>query len=83
VIRHVYGDKFALGEPDGATSPRIQRIADVMEQAGFRAPVLDDIRSELWLKLWGNLCFNPISAITRGPSKWSPATRPAGRPRVR
>ena len=66
VIRHVYGDKFALGEPDGATSPRIKRIAQVLEQAGFRAPVLDDIRSELWLKLWGNLCFNPISALTRG-----------------
>ena len=66
VIRHVYGDKFALGEPDGSASPRIQRIAAVMEQAGFKAPVLDDIRSELWLKLWGNLCFNPISALTRG-----------------
>ncbi len=66
VIRHVYGDKFALGEPDGSASPRIQRIAQVMEQAGFRAPVLDDIRSELWLKLWGNLCFNPISALTGG-----------------
>jgi 2-dehydropantoate 2-reductase len=66
VIRHVYGDKFALGEPDGSASPRIQRISQVMEQAGFRAPVLDDIRSELWLKLWGNLCFNPISALTRG-----------------
>ena len=66
VIRHVYGDKFALGEPDGSASPRIRRIAEVMEQAGFRAPVLDDIRSELWLKLWGNLCFNPISALTRG-----------------
>ncbi len=66
VIRHVYGDKFALGEPDGSNSPRIARIAEVMEQAGFKAPVLDDIRSELWLKLWGNLCFNPISALTRG-----------------
>jgi 2-dehydropantoate 2-reductase len=66
VIRHVYGDKFALGEPNGSTSPRIQRISGVMEQAGFRAPVLEDIRSELWLKLWGNLCFNPISALTRG-----------------
>jgi 2-dehydropantoate 2-reductase len=66
VIQHVYGDKFALGEPDGTASPRIQRIAAVMEQAGFKAPVLDDIRSELWLKLWGNLCFNPISALTRG-----------------
>lgn len=65
-IHHVYGDKFALGEPDGINTPRIKRIADVMEQAGFRAPILDDIRSELWLKLWGNLCFNPISALTRG-----------------
>jgi len=66
VVRHIYGDKFALGEPDGSASPRIQRISQVMEQAGFRAPVLEDIRSELWLKLWGNLCFNPISALTRG-----------------
>ncbi|MFQ5564751.1 MAG: 2-dehydropantoate 2-reductase [Paracoccaceae bacterium] len=65
IIRHVYGDKFALGEPDGSASLRIRRIAQAMEQAGFRAPVLDDIRSELWLKLWGNLCFNPISALTR------------------
>jgi 2-dehydropantoate 2-reductase len=66
VIRHVYGDKFALGEPDGTVTPRIARISQVLEQAGFKAPVLDDIRSELWLKLWVNLCFNPISALTRG-----------------
>ncbi len=66
VIRHVYGDKFALGEPDGSTSPRIQKISETLEKGGFRAPVLEDIRSELWLKLWGNLCFNPISALTRG-----------------
>lgn len=65
-IRHVYGDKFALGEPDGSTSPRVTRIAALLEAGGFRAPVLDDIRSELWLKLWGNLCFNPISALTGG-----------------
>jgi 2-dehydropantoate 2-reductase len=65
-IRHVYGDKFALGEPDGSMSDRVRRISEVLERAGFRAPVLDDIRSELWLKLWGNLCFNPISALTRG-----------------
>jgi len=65
VIKHTYGDKFALGEPDGSTSPRIQRIAELLEAGGFRAPVLEDIRSELWLKLWGNLCFNPISALTR------------------
>ncbi|MEM7508989.1 MAG: 2-dehydropantoate 2-reductase [Pseudomonadota bacterium] len=66
VIRHVYGDKFALGEPDGTQSKRIKRISKLLEVSGFRAPVLDDIRSELWLKLWGNLCFNPISALTRG-----------------
>ncbi|GMG82755.1 2-dehydropantoate 2-reductase [Paralimibaculum aggregatum] len=66
VIRHVYGDKFALGEPDGSASPRIRMISELLEKAGFRAPVLEDIRSELWLKLWGNLCFNPISALTRG-----------------
>ncbi|MEM7170848.1 MAG: 2-dehydropantoate 2-reductase [Pseudomonadota bacterium] len=66
VIKHVYGDKFALGEPDGSTSERIQAISTLLEQGGFRAPILEDIRSELWLKLWGNLCFNPISALTRG-----------------
>ncbi|MEO0819948.1 MAG: 2-dehydropantoate 2-reductase [Pseudomonadota bacterium] len=65
-IRHVYGDKFALGEPDGSSSERVLAISALLEKGGFRAPVLDDIRSELWLKLWGNLCFNPISAITRG-----------------
>lgn len=65
VIRHVYGDKFALGEPDGSVSERCLRLAAVLEQGGFRAPVLEDIRSEIWLKLWGNCCFNPISALTR------------------
>jgi len=65
VIKHVYGDKFALGEPDGSASERVTAIARVLEQGGFKAPVLDDIRSEIWLKLWGNLCFNPISALTR------------------
>ena len=65
VIKHVYGDKFALGEPSGETTARITAISDALEAGGFKAPVLDDIRSELWLKLWGNLCFNPISALTR------------------
>ena len=65
VITHIYGDKFALGEPDGSSSERVARISEVLEAAGFKAPVLDDIRSEIWLKLWGNLCFNPISALTR------------------
>ena len=65
VITHTYGDRFALGEPDGTRSARVERIAALLEAAGFAAPVLDDIRSEIWLKLWGNLCFNPISALTR------------------
>jgi len=65
VVRHIYGNKFSLGEPDGRMSERCRALSRVLEQAGFSAPVLSDIRSELWLKLWGNLCFNPISALTR------------------
>ncbi|MGH6887101.1 MAG: 2-dehydropantoate 2-reductase, partial [Geminicoccales bacterium] len=65
VIKHTYGDKFALGEPDGTLSTRGQALAAALEAGGFKAPLLEDIRSELWLKLWGNLCFNPISALTR------------------
>jgi 2-dehydropantoate 2-reductase len=65
VVRHIYGDKFALGEPDGSISTRSMRLSALLQSAGFEAPVLQDIRSEIWLKLWGNLCFNPISALTR------------------
>lgn len=65
VVRHIYGNKFALGTPDGTISEHCSNLSRVLEQAGFSAPVLDDIRSEIWLKLWGNLCFNPISALTR------------------
>ncbi len=65
VIKHSYGKKFALGEPNGGISDRAKRLSEVLEKAGFEAPVLSDIRSEIWLKLWGNLCFNPISALTR------------------
>jgi 2-dehydropantoate 2-reductase len=64
VIRHVYGDKFPLGEPSGERTARIARLSELMHAAGLRAPVLDNIRDEIWLKLWGNLCFNPISALT-------------------
>ena len=65
VIRHIYGDKFALGETDGSTSERCFRLSRALETAGFKAPILPEIRNEIWLKLWGNLCFNPISALTR------------------
>ena len=64
VIKHVYGDKFPIGEPSGESSARVERLAELMTAAGLRAPVLDNIRDEIWLKLWGNLCFNPISALT-------------------
>jgi 2-dehydropantoate 2-reductase len=64
VIRHVEGNRFPLGEPDGADTARVRALADLFRKAGFRSPVLDDIRSEIWLKLWGNLSFNPISALT-------------------
>jgi 2-dehydropantoate 2-reductase len=64
VIKHVYGDKFPIGEPSGERSARVERLSELMTAAGLRAPVMDNIRDEIWLKLWGNLCFNPISALT-------------------
>ena len=65
VIKHIYGNKFALGEPDGSTSERCQRLSEALQAVGLKAPILPHIRNEIWLKLWGNLCFNPISALTR------------------
>ena len=64
VVRHIEGDRFPLGELDGSVSERVTRISECFTNAGFKAPVLDNIRSEIWLKLWGNLTFNPISALT-------------------
>jgi 2-dehydropantoate 2-reductase len=65
VIRHIEGNRFALGEPDGSRSERVVRLSKLLESVGLRAPVKTDIRNEIWLKLWGNLSFNPISALTR------------------
>ena len=64
VIRHVEGIRFPIGELDGGLSQRVQRVSQAFVEAGFKSPVLEDIRSEIWLKLWGNLSFNPISALT-------------------
>lgn len=64
VIRHIEGNRFPLGELDGAESERVLAIRDAFVEAGFKSFVLPDIRSEIWLKLWGNLSFNPISALT-------------------
>ena len=65
IVKHIYGDKFALGEPDGSLSPRCRALGEALEAGGLTAPVLENIRDEIWLKLWGNLCFNPLSALTR------------------
>lgn len=64
VIRHVEGDRFPVGELDGKESERVKRVHDLLVKAGLKSRVLKDIRSEIWLKAWGNLSFNPISALT-------------------
>ncbi|HEY6434851.1 MAG TPA: 2-dehydropantoate 2-reductase [Acetobacteraceae bacterium] len=64
VIHHSYGDRFSLGEPDGARTPRIEALANLLIAAGLKAPIRPRIRDEIWVKLWGNLAFNPISALT-------------------
>jgi 2-dehydropantoate 2-reductase len=65
VIKHISGNKFGLGEPKREITERVQRLSEMFEKAGLKAPVLPEIRNDIWLKLWGNLCFNPISALTR------------------
>jgi len=63
VIQHIEGNRFTLGEPTGERTPRVERLAGALISAGFRAPIRR-IRDEIWIKLWGNLSFNPISALT-------------------
>jgi 2-dehydropantoate 2-reductase len=65
VVKHVEGNRFPVGEPSGARSERVTRIAECLIRAGLKAPVLEDVRAEIWLKLWGNMTFNPISALAR------------------
>jgi len=64
VVKHVEGERFPLGELDGSISERALRVCAAFERAGFKAPLLPNIRAEIWLKLWGNLTFNPISGLT-------------------
>jgi 2-dehydropantoate 2-reductase len=64
VVRHIDGDRFTLGEPNGEKSPRAIAFSEALIRAGLKAPVRPRIRDEIWIKLWGNLCFNPISALT-------------------
>ena len=64
VVKLIEGNRFSLGELDGSRSKRIETLSKAMMNAGFKSPVSRDIRSEIWVKLWGNLTFNPISALT-------------------
>ena len=66
VVRHVEGDRLPLGEPSGEKSERVLALAQLLVPAGIRAAVRPDIRNDIWVKLWGNLSFNPISALTGG-----------------
>ena len=63
VIRHISGNRFTLGEASGEKTERVRALSDLMINAGLKAPVRN-IRDEIWVKLWGNLCFNPLSALT-------------------
>ena len=64
VIAHHQFNRFILGEPDGSRSSRVLQLSAALTAAGFDAPLRDNIRWNIWLKLWGNVCFNPISALT-------------------
>ncbi len=64
VIRHIEGDRYTMGEPDGRSSDRTDKLCAALKEAGFKSRVRDNIRDDIWIKLWGNLCFNPISALT-------------------
>ena len=64
VIKHIEGNRFSLGEPDGSKSDRAMALSKALSAAGLKAPVRPHLRDEIWVKLWGNLSFNPISALT-------------------
>jgi 2-dehydropantoate 2-reductase len=65
VIKHIYGNQFGLGEPSRKLTTRLERLAQAVDAGGLKSRLYEDIRDDIWLKLWGNLCFNPISALTQ------------------
>ena len=65
-VEHEHGERLALGEPSGERTERVRRLAEALKSAGIKSPVNRDIRNEIWIKLWGNLSFNPVSALTGG-----------------
>ena len=82
MIKHTYSDRVPIGEPDGSRSERIQSLSKAMIAAGMKAPVRPKIRQDIWIKLWGNVCFNPLSALT-GATLNGLATDPDLKPVVR
>tara|TARA_B110000977_G_scaffold196756_1_gene277805 strand:+ start:601 stop:1581 length:981 start_codon:yes stop_codon:yes gene_type:complete len=82
VVKHIEGNRFSLGEPDGSKSERAMALSKALSAAGLKAPVRPKIRDEIWIKLWGNLSFNPISALTHATLDvlcTDPATREVAR----
>lgn len=77
VIRHIENNRFSLSEIDNSSTVRIKALSDVFQKAGFKAPVVSDIRAEIWTKLWGNLSFNPVSALTHATLEGICADPPA------
>ena len=65
VIDHLEGDRFTIGEPDGSTSDRCRMLSDALKESGLRGPIRSRIRVDMWVKLLGNVAFNPISVLTR------------------
>lgn len=66
VIHHAYGNRFSIGEPSGEKTDRVQALSQLLSDAGLRAPVRPRIRDDMWVKIWGNVSLNPISALTGG-----------------
>ena len=66
VIKQIEGNRFPVGDLDGTESERVKRVSECFVRGGMQSPVLTDIRAEMWLKLWGNMTFNPLSALSRG-----------------
>lgn len=82
VVRHLFGQNFGLGEPNRRETDRLKMLAAIFEASGVKPRIYPEIRNDIWLKLWGNLCFNPISALTRAPLDeiaTDPATRSVAR----
>lgn len=64
VVKHQYGDRYSLGEPSHRRTARVEALSELLGRAGLTAPVSTHLRDELWVKLWGNMAFNPVSVLT-------------------